>query len=319
MRDQPERERALRILVAEDDFTSRTMLQAVLRKWGLDPLAVCDGDEAWEALQRPDAPRLVVLDWNMPGIDGIEVCRRARGANTSNPPYIIMLTSKTETADIVEGLEAGANDYVSKPYRSEELRARIGVGRRVVELQSALVEAHNRLIHEATHDSLTGVLTRRAVFERLESELIRAGREGTQVGVGLCDLDHFKRVNDTYGHQVGDEVLRGFVRVVQESLRGCDVIGRYGGEEFLVVAPLPPGATHKDLFGSVCERVAARPIETRGGSIAITVSIGVARAAGPGTFDAVISAADEAVYRAKGEGRNRVAHAVPPVAARRDA
>lgn len=130
----------MRILIAEDDFTSRIMLTALLKKWGFDPVITEDGKEAWDAMQQPDAPKLVILDWNMPAPDGIEICRRIRQIQISEPPYIIILTAKGEKSDIVTGLRAGANDYVAKPYDNEELLARLEVGRRMVELQSTLAD-----------------------------------------------------------------------------------------------------------------------------------------------------------------------------------
>ena len=161
-------EAVMKILIAEDDFTSRSILTAILKKWGFDPVVTEDGGAAWDVLQRPDAPELVLLDWNMPGMDGLEICRRLREIDSSNPPYVILLTARGEKGDIVQGLEAGANDYVAKPYDNEELQARIRVGQRMLELQSRLLEARDALAHQATHDPLTGVLNRRAILDRLE-------------------------------------------------------------------------------------------------------------------------------------------------------
>ena len=142
----------MKILIAEDDLTSRRILTAILKKGGFDPVAVEDGNAAWDILQKPDAPGLLLLDWNMPGLDGLEICRRLRQNDSRNPPYIILLTARGEKGDIVQGLEAGANDYVSKPYDHEELQARIRVGQRMLELQSRLTEARDALVHQATHD-----------------------------------------------------------------------------------------------------------------------------------------------------------------------
>ena len=228
----------MRILIAEDDFTSRTVLAGVLRKEGHQVEATVNGAEAWQALQQPDAPALVILDWEMPEMDGPEVVRRVRALETDRPPYILMLTSRGEKADIIAGLEAGANDYLAKPFDPGELRARVEVGRRMVEMQAALIASREALAHQATHDPLTGMLNRRAILERLHQELTRAGRHGDRWAVGMCDIDHFKQVNDTYGHQTGDDVLCGLARILNESLRPYDSVGRMGGEEFLVIAPM---------------------------------------------------------------------------------
>ncbi len=299
----------MRVLVADDDLTSRRILEAILKKWGLEPTVVSDGLAADALLELPDAPPLVLLDWNMPGLEGPEVCRRLRRRETSNPPYVILLTARGDKGDIVKGLDAGANDYVSKPYDSEELRARIGVGTRMLELQADLARARDALAYQASHDALTGLPNRRAVLESLERELARAARENGAVSVGVCDLDHFKSVNDTWGHPVGDQVLTAFARLAKGCLRAYDVVGRYGGEEFLLIAPGAQAAVESDVFERLCRTVAASPVTTDAGIVSFTVSIGVAGIRGKGCGEAVLAAADAALYRAKAEGRNRVWYA----------
>lgn len=299
----------MRVLVADDDPTSRRILQAILRKWDLEPVVVSDGLEAAAAMELPDAPLLALLDWNMPGLEGPEVCRRLRRRETSNPPYVILLTARGEKEDIVKGLDAGANDYVSKPYDSEELRARIGVGTRMLELQADLARALEALAYQAAHDGLTGLPNRRAVLEALERELARAEREGGALSVALCDLDHFKRVNDTWGHPAGDQVLNAFARAAKGCLRAYDVVGRYGGEEFLLIAPGAGSPAECDLFERVRRSVAAAPVSTEAGAISVTVSIGVASVRGKGSAEVLLASADAALYQAKADGRNRVRYA----------
>ena len=298
----------MRVLIAEDDFTSRNILTAILKKWGYDPTVTKDGLEAWDVLQRPDAPKLVLLDWNMPGMEGVEVCRRLRENDSSNPPYVILLTGRGEKSDIVKGLDAGANDYIAKPYDNHELQARIGVGQRMLELQAHLLEARDAIEHLAMHDTLTGVLNRRAIFERLKAELSRAKREDGRLSVGMCDLDHFKKVNDTYGHQAGDEVLIAFTQCIQANLRDYDCVGRYGGEEFIVIATGSIGKSGDSLYERLRARTADTQIKTKAGTVSITVSFGVATGAGHSTPDAMLAAADAALYQAKADGRNRVAY-----------
>ena len=245
----------------------------------------------------------------MPGLEGPEVCRRLRRRETSNPPYVILLTARGEKGDIVKGLDAGANDYVSKPYDAGELRARIGVGTRMLELQADLARARDALAYQASHDALTGLLNRRALLEALERELARAAREDGVVSIAVCDLDHFKNVNDTWGHPAGDEVLNAFARVVMSSLRAYDVVGRYGGEEFLLIAPGARPSAESGVFERVCRAVAASPVTTDAGVISLTVSIGVAGIQGKGSSEELLASADTALYRAKDEGRNRVSYA----------
>ena len=297
----------MRILIAEDDFTSRTLLAGVLKKEGHDVTATVNGAKAWHAMQQPDAPRLVIFDWIMPEMNGLEVVRLVRDLPTEQPPYIIMLTIKGEKADIVTGLKAGANDYLAKPFDPGELHARVEVGRRMVEMQDALIKSREILAHQATHDPLTGLLNRRAILDRLREELARAGRYGDLLAVGMCDIDHFKQINDTHGHQTGDDVLCGLTQILSESLREYDSIGRMGGEEFLVITPMKAGMDCISVFGRFCVRVAESKITTRSGVLSVTVSIGVACAAVESTVEEILEEADAALYRAKNEGRNRVA------------
>lgn len=201
----------MRILVADDDPASRLLLERLLAKWGYEVVAVPDGQAAWDILSAPRAPELAVLDWMMPGLDGVEVCRRLRGLDLRNPPYVILLTSREEKEDLVTGLEAGASDYVQKPFDPLELRARLLVGRRFAELNTKLLEAQAELERQALTDSLTQVMNRRAVLVRLEEELSRTRRQGVPLSIAVLDIDHFKAINDTYGHAAGDEVLRAVV------------------------------------------------------------------------------------------------------------
>ena len=302
----------MRVLIVEDDLTSRAILAAAIRGWGWEPVVTEDGNAAWEVLQGGNAPRLVLLDWSMPGMDGLEVCRRLRQLDIPDPPYVILLTARGKALDIVEGLEAGANDYVAKPYDNAELRARIGVGQRMLALQADLVEANIVLEHEATHDPLTGVLNRRAILEALHRELSRARRENGTLTVGLCDIDHFKSVNDTYGHQVGDEVIVACTQRLCAGLRDYDWLGRYGGEEFLVIAAHPQEEPPESIYERLCACIAGRAIETGAGAVTITVSAGVTTATGNEKADALIAVADAALYKAKASGRNRVAFCEPP-------
>lgn len=296
----------MRILIADDDITSRTVLARVLSKEGHEVEAVVNGAEAWRVLRTPGAPELVILDWMMPEMDGLEVLHRVRAIETEKPPYILMVTGRWEKADVIAGLDAGANDYLAKPFNLGELRARIAVGGRMVEMQAALVKSREALAHHASHDPLTGLLNRRAVLDRLNQELSRVSRNGESLAVGMCDIDHFKVVNDTHGHLVGDDVLCGFAGVLTSNLRRYDHAGRIGGEEFLVIAPFKSRAEAALVFNRLSACVAGAKIPTRSGMLSITVSIGAGCALAGSTEDLILGAADAALYRAKREGRNRV-------------
>jgi two-component system cell cycle response regulator len=299
----------MRILIAEDDFTSRMMLDGVLTKWGFTTVVTTNGQEAWEVMRRADAPAIAILDWQMPIMNGLEICRKLGGIEQSTPPYLILLTARGDKKDIVKGLDAGANDYILKPYDNEELLARIRVGQRMVQLQREMVKLNQTLLHEAMHDQLTGIYNRRAIINTLEKELDRAARGENPLSIGLCDIDHFKSINDTYGHQVGDDVLRGFVKLVEKQLRKYDYVGRYGGEEFLIVSPDSKGTKSEGLYERICRYISERKIQTGHQEIVITVSIGVAAFSGGQTVQTLLSASDAALYRSKEGGRNRVSYA----------
>ena len=299
----------MRILIAEDDLTSRTMLASMLKKSGHEVLETVNGMEALKAMRQPDAPRLAILDWMMPEMDGLEVVRQVRIMQVERSPYLIILTSRDEEENIIAGLDAGANDYLGKPFNPGELLARVEAGRRMIEMQDALVESRNTLAQQATHDPLTGILNRRGIFEHLQKELTRSGRHGDVLAVGMCDIDHFKQFNDTYGHQTGDDVLCALAQILREGVRDYDYVGRIGGEEFVVITPIKIGVDCASLFERLCRRVAASNIPTRSGMLSITISIGVACASLGKTTEEILADADTALYRAKELGRNRVVYA----------
>ena len=306
-RDEP-----VKILIADDDLTSRLVLSGVLKKYGHEVVVTMDGAEAWDAMQRPDAPTIAILDWMMPGLAGVDVCRRVRGLQSDQPPYLILLTSKGEKADIVAGLEAGADDYLAKPFDPGELRARVDVGRRIIELQARLLETRDALAHEATHDPLTGALNRRAFADVLSRALSEERRYHGGLALGICDIDEFKKVNDAHGHQVGDEVLVGLVRLITANLRGHDVLSRHGGDEFVVLAGHVGSADVGRIFERMRAAVADHPMPTLAGGLAVTLSFGVSTWKEGQTEDELLAAADAALYRAKSAGRNRVCVADEP-------
>jgi two-component system cell cycle response regulator len=303
----------MRILIADDSIVSRHLLDATLRKWGYEVVVACDGVEAWNVLQADDAPNLAILDWVMPGLTGPEVCRRVRERvkevkEKDTYTYILLLTSKSLKEDLIEGMEAGADDYVTKPFDQHELKVRLRAGTRIIDLQRELVMAKEELREQATKDFLTRIWNRSSILDILQRELARGGREKRPVGVVLADLDHFKSVNDTYGHFAGDAVLREFARRMLTSIRAYDAIGRYGGEEFLVILPgCDEGATLRQA-----ERMRAaldiEPMVINDEQRLVTCSFG-ATTWTPGqqvSADALIRVADDALYSAKHQGRNRV-------------
>jgi len=299
----------MKLLIAEDDKTSRLILRSVCSKWGYNVTCVEDGRAAWELMQADDVPQLLIIDWEMPRMNGIELCQLISEKFTQNPPYIILLTSRTETQDIVEGLKAGANDYIAKPFNNDELKVRISVGRRMIELQDTLNDTLKQLTALASIDVLTGLLNRRAIMESLTKEIRRLERNDHILCIGMCDIDHFKSINDTYGHLVGDEVLKEVTLRMQDALRVNDLLGRYGGEEFLVITPVDRVENASIVYERICKKVAATAIEIYDVSINVTISCGVTSYVADNDgqkLETVIARADEALYKAKHEGRNRV-------------
>jgi diguanylate cyclase (GGDEF)-like protein len=303
--------RPMRVLAAEDNPVFQSMLRTMLTKWGYEAVIARNGTEAWRVIESEDAPRLAVLDWMMPGMDGVEICRRIRSANREPYIYILLLTARTESQDLIEGMDAGADDYLTKPFNAHELRVRLHAGRRILDLQEELLKAREALREQATHDGLTGLLNRTTILEKLDDELSRAVRTGTPVSVLMTDLDRFKSINDTHGHLAGDAVLHEAARRLKSAARRYDSVGRYGGEEFLVVLP-GCDASHAALQAErMREAIAATPFLSPSQPISVTVSLGVA-CESHGDPEALVREADDALYEAKAQGRNRVVvHSAP--------
>jgi two-component system cell cycle response regulator len=308
----------MRILVADDDPVSRHMMQGMLQRSGYEVIVAVDGVAACEELAKPDAPRLALVDWMMPGLDGPSVCRRIRRKQAEAYIYIMLLTSKQSSEDIVEGLQAGADDYLTKPCRPAELKARLQTGVRILQLEDKLVEAREAMRNRATRDALTQLWNRASILGYLKEAMDRRELHGTALSVLLCDVDHFKKFNDTHGHLVGDQVLQQVAARLASSVRGVDYVGRYGGEEFLIVLN---NCRAEDLLKQaerVRRSVTQDLFNTDAGELPVTVSIGATTLRGDGPtlpIESVVREADVALYQAKADGRNRVCLAEALVAA----
>jgi two-component system, cell cycle response regulator len=303
-----------RVLIAEDDAMFRKILQSWLESWGYQVTVAEDGAKAWQILQQISAPHLLILDWIMPNLNGIDLCRMVRERASSPYQYILLVTAKDDKQDLVRGLEAGADDYLSKPFDRDELRARLRTGRRILTLQDEQLKAREKLRLQATQDGLTGTWNRNAILELLHREYELAARSGSTIGLIMLDVDHFKQVNDTYGHLAGDHVLVEASRRMQEAVRSYDLVGRYGGEEFLVVSPDCDPEQIQICAERIRSAIAEQPVLALGSKIVITVSAGTAvLAARLNTEKDALAAADTALYRAKSGGRNQVVSGDPGV------
>lgn len=298
----------MKILIAEDDPVSRRVLEEFLRKCGHQVMAVANGAQAWDALQGNDPPRVAILDWMMPELEGVEVCRRVRSLSGRAYTFLMLLTAQGQKQSLLAGLKAGADDYLPKPFDGEELRARLQVAERILRVQDELIAARDALHFQATHDLLTGVASRGATMDFLTREMARGFREQRTVGVVLADLDHFKRVNDQHGHLAGDAVLQEIARRMLKCTRAYDCVGRYGGEEFLIIFPSSKEEGAMRQAERIRTAMQSTPIQTAEGEIAVTISLGVAISEISRLQDAseLLKVADAALYRAKAQGRNRV-------------
>ena len=296
------------ILVADDSPVFRDMLKKMLQEWGYETIAVSDGRQAWDLLRQENGPRLALLDWMMPGMEGAEVCRQVRAGIRDRYVYMILLSVRAGLDDVVTGIESGADDYIVKPFEVDELHARVRAGRRVLALQEELVEAREALRDQATRDGLTGLWNRTAIFDILQNELARSGRSGEPLIVLMADLDGFKPVNDRFGHMAGDAVLRQVAARMRAAVRRYDAVGRYGGEEFLIVLPRCERVGGLALAERIRHAIGAECFRAGDVEIRLTCSLGAACARPPVVplADDLVREADAALYRAKHQGRDRV-------------
>jgi diguanylate cyclase (GGDEF)-like protein len=315
----------LRVLIADDEPVSRLMLQRAVQGCGHDANVVANGAEALQVVQTSEFD-VVITDWVMPFMDGLELCRRVRERADASYTYIIVLTALGDKAHFLEGMEAGADDYLAKPFDAEELRARLIAAARVMDLHQRLARQNaeladlNRALEDtARTDPLTGVGNRLRLREDLEATQSRMDRYGAPYALALCDVDHFKAYNDRFGHPAGDTALRAVAQTIATECRAADRAYRYGGEEFLVLLPAQTAVGAAIAVNRMREAVQALAIPHIDNAPAgvLTISGGIAVAVpkvtpNPGT---VIAAADAALYQAKDAGRNRIMVAETPAAA----
>jgi two-component system cell cycle response regulator len=303
----------MKILIADDDPVSRRLLKKTLLQAGYDVLAVPNGMAAAEQLCKQDGPRLALLDWEMPELDGPGVCREVRKKKDQGYVYMILLTSKGLKTDIVTGLGSGADDYLTKPFDSGELKARLRTGQRILHLEGRLVEARENMRFKASHDALTSLFNRGVIMELLGREISRSRRERVPTAILLCDVDHFKSINDTHGHLIGDEVLREAARRLLLSVRSYDYVGRYGGEEFLIILNNCDPVSAPRRAEEIRRSLSDTPVHTSIGPLLVTMSMGVHQTAnwGAQSVEELLHQVDGAMYAAKAAGRNRLSFTIP--------
>ncbi len=300
-------EQPIRVLVADDSAVSRKLVEQTLSEKQYSLVFAKSGRETVDLFAEYH-PALVIVDWIMPDLSGIEICKHIRSKTQASYTYIILLTGKSEKDSVVEGLAAGADDYLTKPFHPEELIARVGVGLRIMELQRE-IEVKNAILQElALTDPLTSLPNRRGIEDWAARQLNGAARYGFSFWVALADLDHFKTVNDAHGHDAGDTVLKRFSQILKKKSRRSDICGRIGGEEFLFVLT---HATKEDalrVIDSIRAEFEATKFNFNGNSLTVTASFGLVGFAGTKApdFNRLVTDADSALYSAKRLGRNRV-------------
>jgi two-component system cell cycle response regulator len=303
----------MRALIADDDRVTTAILSAALRQCGLEVTVAHDGVAAWAALTGDRPPSLAIVDWMMPGVDGVELCRRIRSAPTLAGTYVLILTGRDTRKDLIAALDSGADDFMVKPIDAEELRARVQVGLRIATLQARLAErvsqlqvARDHLARLASTDALTELYSRRSWFDLANAEFSRSRRHNRPFSIMVADLDSFKQINDTFGHEGGDKVLQQFAGMLRMECRNSDSIGRIGGEEFALLHP----ETSMDAAGVIAARIIAScrrlRVSTPTGDVRCSCSIGIAeRVLRDDTVESVLRRADAALYNAKRSGRDQ--------------
>jgi diguanylate cyclase (GGDEF)-like protein len=298
----------MKILIVDDDLTTRLSLVGLLKQHDCEIVEADSGKSALSIIQSNNPPDLIIMDWSMPGLSGVEVTTLVRETVTEEQPYVIIVSSYKQDEQVIEALNYGADDYITKPVDGLLLKAKFAVAKRIIDIQEKLRQSNEMLEKLAYHDELTGVLNRRAGTASFQVELNRAIRKSDNLAVALVDIDHFKNINDSYGHPGGDEVLRVFAATLQKTMRPYDIVCRYGGEEFLLIAQVGSAQTASELFERVRQTISQTAISYEKQTINITASFGV-HVVTP-DYDLhlkqMTKQADENLYKAKADGRNRV-------------
>ena len=301
------------VLVVDDSPVYRKLVEQMLESQAFSLHFARNGKEALQLIEEY-SPSIILTDWMMPDLSGPELCQRIRADQGKPYTYIILMTSNTEKGNVVKGLQAGADDYLAKPFDPGEMLARIGVGRRIIDLNRELAAKSVKLEEAARTDPLTGLPNRRAIEEWAFKQLRGAARHGFSLWVVVCDIDSFKTINDSFGHHAGDIVIKTFADLLKKITRSSDICGRLGGDEFLMVMTHVESEHIEATVNRFREQFAALSFPFQGQSVSVTSSFGIAGSAGKEMpeFGGLVRKADQMLYEAKRDGRNTVRVSYPP-------
>jgi two-component system cell cycle response regulator len=296
----------MNVLIADDEPVNRRLLEILLKKWGYSVTVASDGNEAWEALQGEARHRIAILDWMMPGMDGIQLCRKIRRDQSRPTMYVILLTARQATEDANGRFESVADDYLPKPYAAHELKARLRAASRIIELEDLLQSARDAIKVETTHDTLTGLWNRSAIMEILHRELHRANRQNITLALTIVDIKGLNEINRRHGHMAGDTALRETARRIRATVRIYDSVGRYGGGQFVIISPACDGAGASSLAQRIRSKLCDDLIRSFAGDFSISVSLGIAVGGKDLQATDIISAAESALIEAKKTGHANI-------------
>jgi diguanylate cyclase (GGDEF)-like protein len=291
----------LEILIADDDKDAQNLLGLYINKLGFKVHYASNGIDALNKINELNIS-IALLDWMMPGMSGIEITQKIRESKIDRYVYIILVTGKSEKDDTIEALHNGVDDYIVKPFTFQELKVRLFAAERIIKLENKLKNAYNKLYNESIHDVLTGVLNRKALMEKIDDY----NNKNKSLGIIMIDIDNFKVINDTYGHLVGDQILKEFTAIISNTIRKSDFVGRYGGEEFLAVIPDLDVDEVKTIAERIRKNIESEIFHIGSLSLKITASLGVYVLTEKTKIEDAIKLADDALYEAKKSGKNRV-------------
>ncbi len=293
-------------LIVEDDKETRELIHEFIKDIFIKVYKTKSAEEAQILLKSDETIQLILLDWNLPGLSGIEFSKILRETTDNRYIYILMITGEQSSDSMILAYEKGVDDYIVKPFQFSELKAKLKSAQRIIEMENKLRKKYKEAHYKSIYDSLTNVFNRAEIFEKLNVEYVRHTRNKLIFGIILIDIDYFKKINDTFGHQYGDYVLKKTAEIIKNRCRSYDYIGRYGGEEFLIICPETDKNSLYSIANRIREAVMEYDFEYKNVKSNITISAGIATSDETHSFDSMLELADKRLYNSKSSGRNKI-------------